>query len=853
VSADSPWISNQQEPVGASRLNFASSTARQLPQLAGHDRPIRVRKQIQQDSTILSWSDAVATIESTDPDLHAGLLKDVKRVRSDASLQRRGPSSRVPGRRILQETGGSRTQVSSNQGTNGVPKQPRHANGPPLDTEDELSLYNPSFQGESQGVPCPHADCKAFPSTFRLGRSDDEELSPLCLHLLRAHHITPFPCAEFNCDRKGDRGYFMQEDLVRHVKEAHPYATALNRLRGRVDSGFFDQGFNPTRPQPSTQALPCTPESQPRDSDFMSPRGHVGRAAHMRTTHLPSSNPAQDITPTARLPADLNQADTAYASSLHVNPSSGTISCPPAREHSVEKLYDSDVQILDSDPFLTDTFSLLEETAFPCPVKDSTGCDKIFTTHEMASAHLHVHNKAKAPCTYPGCQRIISTTNPAVMIAHMKVHDKNRPNASPSSVQDAVASKSHPSLPVRISSSSNSPGDNAYNAASTPTQANNHSRMKKLVSDPLPRNTIDLSYEFSDEELELPRLVKEALPPLIKEAPRTLKEAPRPLKEAPRPHNEALPPPVKEAPLSPVKELPRPVNAAAPRLAKEASRLSMAEPAQPRPPKKPKSSLENLAESPSGPVVEPPFVTPSSKPKPRKSVVQGVVGPGEFDELSLSGGDDLLFISSRPRSSFRPNLASQTRVKREETAIPGTVQSSRKRRFSMLGQGEEIDELGTAGPATVAPAQRVPTSAESARVKTEEEEAVLLGTSSKGPGKSLAKREHKAKSSLAVPLHTATTPVRRPRPSSGMSTPLIDLVGDDEMDDVTLAPRSEMDSSPTARRSRARPRGEVSGPRASVKQEGDEGADWTPRGTQRRCGAGGIACGRAFCFTCPRG
>lgn len=749
VSADGHWISNQHESIEVSRLNFASSTARQPPRPATHDQPTSIRKQV------------------------------------------------------------------------------------PLDTEDELSLYNPSNQDEFQGVPCPHADCKAFPPTFRLERYEDEELSPLCLHLLRTHHITPFPCAEFNCDRKGDRGYFIQEDLVKHVKEAHPYTTALNRLRGRVDSGFFDQGcFKLTRPQPSTQALPSSPESQPQNSDFMLPRGHVDRATHMSSTHLPSSHSAQDITPTGRALAGLNQTDAAYAPSLHVNPSSGAISSP-AREHSVEKLYDSDVQILDGDPFLPDTISLLEETTFPCPVKDSTSCDKVFTTPQTASAHLHAHNKTKAPCTYPRCQRIISTTKPGAMITQMKVHDKNDPNALSSSEQDATASKSHASLPVRISSSSNSPSGNAYNTASTPTQANNHIGMKKHIGDPLPRNTVDPSYEFSDEELELPRLVKEALTPVVKEAP-------------PRPINELTP--------RIAKEQPRSVNAVAPRIAKEVSHGSAAEPVQPRPPKKPKSSLDNLARSPSIPGVEPQFVTPSSKAKPRKSIIQSVVAPGEFDELSLPGGDDLLFISSRPRSGFRPNLASQTRVKREETATPGGIlQSSRKRRFSMLGHGEEIDELGTAGPATVAPARRVATSAEPYRVKNEDEQVVLIGTSSKGVAKLPTKREPKVRSSLAGPLHTATTPVRRPRPSSSTSTPLIDLVPDDELDDVTLPPRSAMDSSPTARRSRARLRGEVGGPRASVKQEGDHRPDWTPGGTPRRCGAGGIACGRAFCFTCPRG
>jgi hypothetical protein len=766
-----------------------------------NERPTRVRKQPPRDSTILNWTEAVDTIKSVDPDTYAYLLKDVHRVKSDSSFgfQRQEPPSRIPGRDVLQDTSDSRKHTGSDQGINGQPKQLRYSRDSFVETEDELDLHKSEFQSESQRVPCPHADCKAFPSTFyRLSRYESEELSPLCLHLLRAHHITPFPCAEFNCDRKGDRGYFMQEDLVRHVKQAHPYVTALNRLRGRVDSDFFDQGVIPTLPNLSTQARPHTPESQPRDSDFMSPRGHVGRQVQLRT-HMSFSNPAYDMESTPRGPAGLYQAVSASASSLHLGPSSSTAKDLRASENAVERLYDSDVQILDSNPFLTDGIPLLEGAKVPCPLKDSTDCDEMFTTHEIASTHSPIHHRAKAPCTYPGCGKMISTAFPSTMIAHLKTHDKDHPQSSSSTGQHGPASKPPPSLPVGIPNSSSSSGDAAYNTAYTPTQmqtqTNGRGTTRKRITKLLPRNTVDPSYEFSDEELELPPLIKEAL------------------------------------------------------------HVSIAQPVKLRSVRKPMPPPEALAKSSSGLAVQLPLVTPSTKGKPRKSAAQDVAGSEELDELSLPADDELSFVSSRPRSGIPSNLGSQTRVKREDTEVPGEVgQPSRKGRSSMLERSDEIDEL-TEGLVTSTPAEQVPPLNEPPRVKSEDVEEVV--GISKPPGKSQPSR----------------TPIRGRRRSSAANTPLIDLVGHDEYGDAAMGqaaaivPTSAMDSSPTARQTRARTRREVGGPgsrmgvvmstgmrrgpRASIKQEGDEGVVWTPGGTLRRCGADGFACGRPFCFTCP--
>jgi hypothetical protein len=766
-----------------------------------NERPTRVRKQPPRDSTILNWTEAVATIKSVDPDTYAYLLKDVNRIKSDSSFgfQPQEPSSRIPGRDILQDTSDSRKYTGSDQGINGQSKQVRYPRGSFIETEDELDLHNSEFQSESQRVPCPHADCKAFPSTFhRLSRYESEELSPLCLHLLGAHHVTPFPCAEFNCDRKGDRGYFMQEDLVRHVKQAHPYVTALNRLRGRVDSDFFCQGVIPTLPNLSTQARPHTPESQPRDSDFMSPRGHVDRQVQLRT-HMSFSNPAQDMESTPRGPAGLYQAVSTSASSLHVKPSLSTPKTLRARENSVERQYDSDVQILDGNPFSADGIPLLEGAKVPCSLKDSADGDEMFTTHGIASTHSHIHDRAKAPCTYPGCGKMISTAFRSTMIAHLKTHDKDHHQSSSSTGQHGAASKPPNSLPVSIPNSSMFSGDAAYNTAHTPTQmqtqTKGRSTTRTRITKPLPLNTVDPSYEFSDEEMELP--------PLIKEVPHA----------------------------------------------------SIAQPVKPRSIRNPMPPPEALAKRSSGRAVQLPLVTPPTKSKPRKSAALDVAGSEELDELSLPADDELSFISSRPRSGIRSNLELQTRVKREDTAVPGEIgQSSRKGRSSMLERSDELDEL-TEDLVTSTPAEQVPPLNEPPRVKSEDVEE-LLGIS-KPPGESQHSR----------------TPIRGRGQSSAANTPLIDLVGHDGYGDAgmeqaaAMVPTSATDSSPTSRQTRARIRHEVAepgsrmgilkstgmrrGPRASIKQEGEDGVVWTPGGTRRRCGEDGFACGRPFCFTCP--
>ena len=727
-------------------------------------------------------------------------------MNSDPSFdfQRLEPSSRIAERRIIQDSKVSREHIGSNQEINGRSKQATHSNVPFEDSKDELSLYNSESHRATQRVPCPHAECKDAQSTlYRLGYHDGEELSPLCLHLLHAHHITPYPCAEFNCDRKGERGYFMQEDLVKHVKDTHRYSTALSRLRGRVDEELLSQALNPTHPKLSNHLRPSTPVSQPQDSNLMSPRGHTGHLGQPR--NLPSSSAALGITPKPRTA----QYISTTASSLQVHQSSQTARHLETREYSLEKLYDSDVQILDSNPFLADRRCSSKEAEFPCPLQDLAGCDEKFTTREIATTHSLTHDsdRAKTQCTHPGCKKMISTALASAMIAHLKTHDTDHSNISTSLVKQVAASEPQPSMPAGIPDSLPSAVSDTQDGASNRVKRN-RAAMGKRISDPLPRNTVDPSYQFSDEELELP--------PLPKQAPNFAKVRPA----QSRPARKSMP-----------------------------------------------SSNASAKTSPSRVRKKVPVVTPSAKTKPMKSAVQSSVREEELDELSLP---DVMFLSSRPRTGVLSNAGSQSEVKREDSDVPsGIAQSSQKRRASMIEQSDELDELGSEEVIQATSARRVPIWPKQPEIKTEEGE---ITTTSRPLRKSpvATNKSRKERSSLPAPPERLATPTRTSRKqSSGTNTPLIDLVGgDDDDDDIgMIPPTSELGySSPTARQARLRASRQASGPgfglrtaaglrrapRATVKQEGEEAVVWTPGGTLRRCGQDGFACGRPFCFSCPR-
>jgi hypothetical protein len=421
-------------------------------------------------------------------------------------------------------------------------------------------------------------------------------------------------------------------------------------------------------------------------------------------------------------------------------------------------------------------------------------------------------DQGKARCTYSGCTKMISTSSPRYMIAHLKAHEQRdsnnaTTNAAPGLQSLFPASVPDP-LPLALS--------NSHDQASGQVKGNNNRTRRTRRSEPLPRNTVDPSYVFSDEELELP--------PLAKEAPK--------LKGS---------------------------EAAQPRLARKSMPLS--------------KTSANASLDPASKKI--PAVTPFTRPISRKIEVQGNTdNKQDLDELSLP---DVLYVSSRPRIGAPFSARAQPQVKEEGVEVGNdSVQSSRKRRVSMLERSDEIDELGSDEIMLTTPVRRGPFSPGQPEVKTEQEEAIARSRSlPKSRATIISKTGGQKKSPLPGPLEAVVTPTTTRtshKQAPGTSTPLIDLVGDDDddHDDLGMArPTSEQGfSSPTVRALQSRlltgrlaagpspslrRTAGLRGRTASVKREGDENSViWTPGGTLRRCGQDGFTCGRPFCFSCPQ-
>jgi hypothetical protein len=323
-----------------SRPNLAEEINHTPVQLAQYQRPVRARKPAQRDSQIISWSEAVDTIKSLDPDLHAGMRADARhnldegsstfdrhRSSSDQHAQRRRVSDhRQDFRQSNPNHGGGQLLQQSRKRFSNLPVDTRNRDSRPLDLPNPIERVNEDISITS--APCPHVDCRPYTMKFyNLQRMADEEQSQMSLHLLNVHHTTPFPCGEIGCLQKGEDGYFMQMDLVRHVKSAHPKDIgALHRLRGRVDSRLLENNSGLGRPLEFSSNKSNTsddrPISQHRDSDFMSPqRPHSRRIASSSRPFSRSSDLDRTLTPRGTTGASTYTPMTSVSSLMVNHPS----------------------------------------------------------------------------------------------------------------------------------------------------------------------------------------------------------------------------------------------------------------------------------------------------------------------------------------------------------------------------------------------------------------------------------------------------------------------------------------------------------------------------------------------------
>ncbi|KAH6669283.1 hypothetical protein B0J14DRAFT_598328 [Halenospora varia] len=274
-----------------------------------HQRPSRIRKPTKRDSRIISWSDAANTIKSLDPDLHAGIIEDIRRKKIDEgswAFNRPHSFAEQPGqnRRVSNHVLDSRRGMHANPGDASRRRLSDLAHGSRRQSAHLLNVNKKAAQAREEALttraPCPHADCRYYTTKFyRLQRLADEEQSQMSVHLLHVHHTTPFPCGELQCAHKGDNGFFMQRDLVRHVKTAHPGVGALHRLRGRVDDDLIDSREEIGQIPGLHTSQNETSASQHQDSDFMSPRRAAGRPVTSSSRPFSSSSD-QDHTLTPR-------------------------------------------------------------------------------------------------------------------------------------------------------------------------------------------------------------------------------------------------------------------------------------------------------------------------------------------------------------------------------------------------------------------------------------------------------------------------------------------------------------------------------------------------------------------------
>ncbi|KAG9232935.1 hypothetical protein BJ875DRAFT_61858 [Amylocarpus encephaloides] len=220
-----------------------------------YERPARIRKAPRRDSGLVSWEKALNKVKSSDPFLHAGFRRDaMEKPNHEGSWYLNQPShSQIhQGKpQVFDEIGTTVRAGFPNEDGRHIPRQPRRS---PSDGDDshfghdatEVPLESSHLhttknaRGAEIRSPCPHVSCKNNPSTlYQVHRSIEQEQSEMATHLMQAHRTTSYPCAEENCEHKGENGFLMDSDLVNHVRSAHPTGGAVHRLRGRVDPNLL--------------------------------------------------------------------------------------------------------------------------------------------------------------------------------------------------------------------------------------------------------------------------------------------------------------------------------------------------------------------------------------------------------------------------------------------------------------------------------------------------------------------------------------------------------------------------------------------------------------------------------------
>lgn len=450
-----------------SRPNDAGEADHTPVGVAQYERPVRVRKPAQRDSHIISWSEAVDTIKSLDPDLHAGMRADARRNLDEGSsafdhhrsssnqhVQRRHVSDhRQNPRQSFSGHGDGQLLQQSRRRFSDLPIETLNGESRPLSFASSVGRNNKDISITS--AACPHSDCRFYTmKVYELQRRADEDQSQMSSHLLNVHHTSPFPCGEIGCLHKGEHGYFMQADLVRHVKSDHPNIGALHRLRGRVDSHLLEisselgrpLGVSSNEPNPSGDR----PVSQHRDSDFMSPARPPSNG--FTSTSRPfsrSSDLNRTLTPRGTTDTSTHTPMTSV-SSLMVNHPSAKVNTITGTDGSQERTSETITNMHNEDPRNENT---LNQTSYASAFMDANEEEHQMRWNNPASPEIGsaIRNVPRQFTSASDEQAGVSGRG-----KDAAPHGRRHPEVVIPSITQNSLPRSRPSVPASIPDSQNS-------------------------------------------------------------------------------------------------------------------------------------------------------------------------------------------------------------------------------------------------------------------------------------------------------------------------------------------------------------------------------------------------------------
>lgn len=734
-----------------------------------------------------------------------------------------------------------------------------------LDSFSDLAPVDTAHLPESN-IPrasCPHVDCQTRTTQlYRLQLRDSEDLSEMCLHLFHTHHTTPYPCSEPACARKGTEGFFMQADLVRHVRIFHKSLAALQRLRGRVDEDLLNCHLRPSSSQ-AEHKQDAKPSDTQVESDFMADfNDHKTRFASSNANASSSSSADRTLTPrmTAGPSGPSESTPMTSISSLLVHHSSDTT----VGLRSKSKPYDVQYPVIGiretrekMDESLQSASSIARDHAY----SSVTHSPQFERPRDLSDPFVTQPDKGSQ--TSP---RMSARSRAAVVVANgsdvTTIELDSAKSCEPASeaLKNMIVpnTERHAIFSRQIPDSQSSAATIPY--SSLPQQSKPEATSSTKASSSF-RTTIDASYDFSDDEEGITSVLKPST---------AAGHTPQPiltLTDVDTTNTVIL-----EQGLQPNPMLPS-ATALRPELPAVSSSTSVDD-------SRPNSASRSYL--PSQRSAMPPPITPASR-IPRISVAPHLLDDDDFDELSMLGDEFALQRSPKPQLKHKI-LARHRANMKDPSSVPSKTTNMSKRATKISetapvpGKKRTIDDFrsGQASSSktghslrTISPSRHeaVPITGSSASkfapFKVINDLEPVIKTEADDSTPTLPKRRGRPPKNhiepVPVPPNSAPKespkPAKRARPRIRAKTPSLDLTprraaqhkrfNKDEVADSAAESSSPLAGVATPIRLKAPFQHPLeSGHALPVIR--------TPGGTWRRCGEGGVECKTAFCFRCTK-